>query len=107
MAKDKSGQGKMQLEKMTERQERARICDDEAVDLSIRSWLCSTQVGSSSAVNLRFVCERFRDRVINLILGGIQVSNSIQYNTIILTYNRYKVILEKYVSEQINFTPLL
>ena len=43
----------------------------ETVDLSIRSWLCFTHVGSSSAVNLRFVCEPLRDRVINLILGGI------------------------------------
>ena len=43
----------------------------ETVDLSIRSWLCSTKVGSPSAVNLRFVCEPLRDRVINLILGGI------------------------------------
>ena len=43
----------------------------ETVDLSIRIWLCSIQVGSSSAVNLRFVCEPLRDRVINLILGGI------------------------------------
>ena len=43
----------------------------ETVDLCIRAWLCSTQVGSSSAVNLRFVCEPLRDRVINLILGGI------------------------------------
>ena len=43
----------------------------ETVDLSIRSWLCSTQVGSSSAVNLQFICEPLRDRVINLILGGV------------------------------------
>ena len=42
----------------------------ETVDLSIRSWLCSTQEGSSSAVNLRFVCEPLIDRVINLIFGG-------------------------------------
>ena len=28
-ARNKNGQGKLQLEKMTERQERAGICDDE------------------------------------------------------------------------------
>ena len=30
----------------------------ETVDLNIRSWLCSTQVGSSSSI----VCEPLRDR---------------------------------------------
>ena len=30
----------------------------ETVDLSTRSWLCSTQVGSSSAVNLRLGVNR-------------------------------------------------
>ena len=45
---------------------------EETVDLSIRSWLCFTQVGSSLAVNLRLGVNRLEiDRVINLIFGGI------------------------------------
>ena len=43
----------------------------ETVDLSIRSWLCSTQVGSSSAVNLQLDVNRLEIGLINLILGGI------------------------------------
>ena len=47
--RNKNGQGKMQIAMKTKRQERARIGNDEkkTVDLSIRSWLCSTQVDSS------------------------------------------------------------
>ena len=43
----------------------------ETVDVSTRSWLCSTKVGSSLDVNLRFVVKRFEIRLINQILGGI------------------------------------
>ena len=45
---------------MIERQESVRIYDDEKeiVDHRIRSWLCSTQVGSESDVNLRLVVKR-------------------------------------------------
>ena len=39
----------------------------ETVDLSIRSWLCSTQVGSSFDVNLRLVVNRLEIGLINLI----------------------------------------
>ena len=42
----------------------------------MRSWLCSTQVGSLSAVNLRLDVNRLEIGLINLILGGTQVSNS-------------------------------
>ena len=43
----------------------------ETVDLCIRSWLCSTRVGSSSYVNLWLVVNRSEIGLINLILGGI------------------------------------
>ena len=39
----------------------------ETVDLSIRSWLCSTQVGSSLDVNLGLVVNCLEMRLINLI----------------------------------------
>ena len=48
----------------------------ETVDLSIRSWLCSSQVGSSLDVNLRLCVNRLEIGLINLILGSIQVSIS-------------------------------
>ena len=43
----------------------------ETIDFCIRSWLCSTQVGSSSDVILRLVVNRLEIGLINLILGGI------------------------------------
>ena len=45
----------------------------ETVDLSIRSWLCSTQVGSSSAVNFRLGVNCLEIGLINLILGLINL----------------------------------
>ena len=38
----------------------------EIVDLSIKSWLSSTQVGSSLDVNLLIVCEPLRDQIYRL-----------------------------------------
>ena len=43
----------------------------ETVDHSIRSWLCSTQVGISLDVNLQLVVYHLEIKLINLILGGI------------------------------------
>ena len=43
----------------------------ETVDLSIRSWLCYIQVGSSLDVNLRLVVNCLEIGLINLIFGGI------------------------------------
>ena len=40
----------------------------EIVDLSIRSWLYSTQIGSSSDVTLRLVVNRLEIGLDNLIL---------------------------------------
>ena len=48
----------------------------ETVDRNIRSWLCSTQVDSSSDVNLWLVVNRLEIGLINLILGCILVSIS-------------------------------
>ena len=61
----------------------------ETVDLSIRSWLCSTQVGSSSAVNLQLDVNRLEIVLINLILGGIKV-----FNSFIHSFNSICALLE-------------
>ena len=43
----------------------------ETFDLSIRFWLCFTQVGSSLDLNIRLVVNRLEIGLTNLILGGI------------------------------------
>ena len=50
----------------------------ETVDLTIRSWLCSTQVGSSSAVNLRLDVTAYRSGY----QPDIRRYISIQFNSI-------------------------
>ena len=60
--------------KMIQRQESARICGDEKknpIDLSIRSWLGSTQVGRSLDVKLLLFLNRLEFGLINMISGGI------------------------------------
>ena len=81
MARNKSGQGKMQIERWLKDEKVPEYVTmrKETVDLSIRSWLCSTQVGSSSAVNLRLRCEPLRDRVDQ---PDIRRYISIQFNSI-------------------------
>ena len=64
------------MTKMIERQVVVVVVVVVVVDLSIRSWLCSTQVDSSSKVNLQLIVNHLQIRLINQILGGIKVSNS-------------------------------
>ena len=73
MARNKSGQGKLQFDRLFRDKKVPEYVTmrKETVDLSIRSWLCSTQVGSSSAVNLQLAVNRLEIGLINLILGGI------------------------------------
>ena len=59
MVRNESGQGKMQFERllklilMKDKKVPEYVTKTkETVDLRIRSWLCSTQVGSSSDVRL-------------------------------------------------------
>ena len=64
MVRNKSGQGKMQLERCLKDKKEPEYVTmrKETVDFSIRSWLCSTQVGISSAVNLRLPVNRLEIR---------------------------------------------
>ena len=73
ITRNKSGLGKMQFERWLKDKKVPEYITmrKETVDLSIRSWLCSTQVGSSSAVNLRLGVNRLEIGLINLILGGV------------------------------------
>ena len=47
----------------------------ETIDLSIRSWICSTEVGSLLDVNLRLIVNRLEIELINRILGGSPKTN--------------------------------
>ena len=64
---------------MTARQERAQICDDEK-SLSQHQVLALFYTGRQLiGCGTLNVCEPLRDQV-DLILGGIQVSNSLSHN---------------------------
>ena len=60
--------------------------EDETVDLSIRFWLCSTKIGSSSDVNLWLIVNRIEIGLINLTLRGLSKSNSFISLSYFLTY---------------------
>ena len=73
MARNKSGQEKMQFERLLKDKKVPEyvLMRKETVDLSIKTWLCSTKVGSSSAVNLRLDVNCLEIGFINLMLGRI------------------------------------
>ena len=76
------GQGKMLFERWVKDKKVPEYVTmrKKTVDISIRSWLCSTQVGSSSAVNLRLGVNRLEIGLIYLI--NIRRYTSIQFNSI-------------------------